>query len=476
LPLNSQHLDKGSLEPYQWHLLNDSNILFTLQAPKLADHNGVNMKEIHTKNSSDSNLSSRTWGQGAEAILLAGGLGTRLRDAVPDLPKCMAPVAGRPFLSYVIDYLRMQGVQHLTFSLGYKSEIVEDFLQQQYPTLSYSTVIESEPLGTGGAIHLSMQKTTTNDIIVANADTLFEVDIASLLLIHRSLNAACTLALKPMQQFDRYGVVETDAEGRITSFKEKQWYASGQINGGLYIVNKEQFLQHTFPQQFSFEKDYLEKYCEQDPFYAAIQNGYFIDIGVPEDYSKAQTDLQRPSLDLNKIDKNWTLFLDRDGVINEEKVGNYVLRWDQFIFSSGTLETFKRLHEKFGKIIVVSNQRGVGKKLMSEAELQSIHYEMQREVAIVGGNIDKIYYCTEVDDKCFNRKPNPGMALKAKKDFADIDFSKSIMVGNKPGDMRFGRSAGMFTVFVTTTNPDQPFPHPDIDLMFDSLAQFADAV
>jgi histidinol phosphatase-like enzyme len=113
---------------------------------------------------------------------------------------------------------------------------------------------------------------------------------------------------------------------------------------------------------------------------------------------------------------------------------------------------------------------------MSEADLQSIHLEMQREVEIVHGRIDRIYYCTETDDTCFFRKPNPGMAWQAIQDFPDIDLTKTIMVGNKPGDMRFGRAAGMFTVFVKTTNPGQVFPHPDIDLVFPTLADFAYAL
>ncbi len=370
----------------------------------------------------------------------------------------------------------MQGVEHFVFSLGYKGEVIENYLVENYPTLDYTVVLEEEPLGTGGAIHLAIQKARGSNVVVANGDTLFKVNLQELFSFHTAMNAECTLALKPMHNFDRYGVVETNDKGKITSFKEKQFYESGLINGGMYLLNKEKFLQHAFSQKFSFEKDYLEKQYTQENFYGLAQDGYFIDIGIPEDYNKAQQDLKQPSLDLKQVDKSWTLFLDRDGVINEEKVGEYVLHWGEFIFSKGVLETFKKLSDRFGKVIVVSNQRGVGKQLMTEADLQSIHLEMQREVEIVGGKIDKIYYCTEKDDKCFNRKPNPGMAFQAAKDFPEIDFDKSIMVGNKPSDMRFGRSAGMFTVFVTTTNPDQPFPHPDIDLAFDTLSHFAEAL
>lgn len=411
-----------------------------------------------------------------EAIILSGGLGTRLREAVPDLPKCMAPVAGRPFLSHVIDYLRMQGVQRFIFSLGYKWAVIEAFLQKEYPTLDYTSVIEDEPLGTGGAIQLAIKKAASRIVLIANGDTLFKINAAELLSFHQLHGSECTLALKPMQNFDRYGVVQTDENGKIILFKEKQFYQDGLINGGVYLISKEQFLTHSFPEKFSFEKDYLEKYVAQANFFGSVQDGYFIDIGIPEDYQKAQVDLKRSELDLKKINKDWTLFLDRDGVINEEKVGEYVKHWGEFIFSSGTLEVFRKLSDAFGKVIIISNQRGVGKGLMTEEDLQSIHFEMQREVEIAGGKIDKIYYCTEKDDKFFFRKPNPGMALQALNDFPGIDFSKSIMVGNKPSDMKFGRAAGMFTVFVRTTNPDQDFPHPAIDMIFPSLYDFATAL
>ena len=181
-------------------------------------------------------------------------------------------------------------------------------------------------------------------------------------------------------------------------------------------------------------------------------------------------------VDLKNIGSDWTLFLDRDGVINEEVLGEYILHWKSFIFSKGVLDVFKKLSDRFQHLIIVTNQKGVGKGLMSQADLDSIHYEMQREVEIVGGRIDRIYACTDLDDASPMRKPNHGMALQAREDFPTINFSRSIMVGNKLSDMRFGRATGMHTVFVATTNPETPFPHPDIDLRFNSLTEFAAAV
>ncbi len=413
--------------------------------------------------------------RGKEVIVLAGGLGTRLREAVPDLPKVMAPVAGRPFLSYIINYLRMQGITTFIFSLGFKAEVIEQYLKEHYPTLDYTTVTEQEPLGTGGGIRLALQKAKGEDVLIVNGDTLFKFDAAQLIEQHRNKKAECTLVLKPMKDFDRYGVVQIDEEDKVLSFQEKRHYSEGLINGGVYLLSRETFFRRSFLPAFSFERDYLEAYCHEGAFFGSVQNGYFIDIGIPADYEKAQEYLAPSVLDLRKVDKSWTLFIDRDGVINEEKVGEYVLHWDQFIFGKGVLHSFKELSDVFGKVILVTNQRGVGKGLMSKEALDSIHYEMQREIEIAGGRLDKIYFCTEVENTCFDRKPNPGMAVQAKEDFPDIDFTRSIMVGNKPSDMRFGRAAGMFTIFLATTNPDEPFPHPDIDLRFTLLAEFAAA-
>src|SRR5687768_8082798 len=153
-----------------------------------------------------------------EAVILAGGLGIRLRSAVPDLPKTMAPVAGRPFLSHVIDYLRLQGIEKIIFSLGYKHEIIEAYLEKYYPSLSYESIVEPEALGTGGAIQLALKKAKTPHVVVTNGDTLFRVKLPEMETVHRKSNAVCTMALKPMQQIDRYGVVNINDEQQVVSF------------------------------------------------------------------------------------------------------------------------------------------------------------------------------------------------------------------------------------------------------------------
>lgn len=406
-----------------------------------------------------------------EAIILAGGLGTRLREAVPDLPKCMAPVAGRPFLFYVINYLRSQGIEKFIFSLGYKHEIIADYLLRQFASLSYQTVTEDEPLGTGGAIRFACEKATEENILVANGDTLFRIDAQQLATVHHEHKADATLALKPMKNFDRYGTVAVNNNGSIQRFEEKKFCESGNINGGVYLLNVAAFTSQQWPAKFSFEKDFLES--ARYRLYGDVQDNYFIDIGIPEDYNRAQRELASPPLNLQQIDKSWTLFLDRDGVINVDKHGSYIFTPEEFVFTEGGPELFKKLAGLFGAVIVITNQRGVGRGLMTEESLKLIHEKMVHEIGLAGGRIDHIYYCTAINNDDPRRKPNPGMAWQAKTDFPSIDMARSIMVGNNMSDMQFGRNAGMYTVFIRSTRPDQVLPHPDIDLAFDTLEEFA---
>ncbi len=388
----------------------------------------------------------------------------------------MAPVNGRPFLFYIINYLRSQGIEKFIFSLGYKHEVVEEYLNAQFSTLNFHCSIEKEPLGTGGAILACCYKTNEENVLVINGDTLFEVNISAVTSFHSKTKSHCSLVLKPMKNFDRYGVVKLNKDDSINSFKEKQFYKEGLINGGVYMLNVSKFMEEDFPSKFSFEKDYLEKFYDTRKIYATVQDEYFIDIGIPEDYRRVQQELKQPDFNLKSVDKSWTLFLDRDGVINHEKKNEYILNWQEFNFYEGVKEAIKIFTEKFGKIIVVTNQRGISKQLMTAEDLNDIHKKMKNEIETAGGKIDGIYTCTALDAKNPDRKPNPGMAYKALNDFPKIDFSKSVMVGNKPSDMLFGKNAGMFTVYLATTHPATPFPNPDIDRRFDLLLNFAKAL
>lgn len=171
-----------------------------------------------------------------------------------------------------------------------------------------------------------------------------------------------------------------------------------------------------------------------------------------------------------------TLFLDRDGVINEEIRDGYVLRPDMFQFSEGVLDAMPLLAKHFERILVVTNQRCIGRGLLTVAGLQEIHAHMLQQIEQQGGRIDNIYFCPDLDSSSPCRKPAIGMGLQAKQDFPAIDFTQAVMVGNTLSDMQFGKSLGMQTVFIPSTRPEIPFPHPLIDQRFQNLLQFAQAI
>ncbi len=178
---------------------------------------------------------------------------------------------------------------------------------------------------------------------------------------------------------------------------------------------------------------------------------------------------------LKSIDNSWTLFLDRDGVINHEIKDGYVLNWSEFVFYDDILKSLAQLASCFKYIFVVTNQRGVGKGLMSLKDLNTIHQKMQQSIELAGGRIDGIYFCTDLDADSPCRKPNTGMALQAKQEHADIDFSKSVMVGNSPGDMEFGRAIGAFNIFISTTK-QMDAADERVDMFYPTLPDFAEAL
>lgn len=235
-------------------------------------------------------------GHVTKAIILAGGLGTRLRSAVPDLPKCMAPVNGVPFISYVISHFMKQGIRDFIFALGYKSEQLESCISTILPESDFRISMEPDPMGTGGAIRLACADEKEENVVVSNGDTLFRVNVQAMAALHTEKKAQCTLALKPMKEFDRYGVVELNNENTVRSFKEKQFYTEGLINGGVYILNVPAFMNKPLPERFSFEKDFLERYYSEGTIFGLKDDAYFIDIGIPEDYERAGVELQSPAL------------------------------------------------------------------------------------------------------------------------------------------------------------------------------------
>ena len=392
---------------------------------------------------------------GMECIILCGGLGTRLRSVVPDTPKCMAEVAGKPFIEHVTEGLMRAGFDHIIYSLGYKSECFLEWMEGYRSRMAegggaiLEAVVEPEPLGTGGAIRFAARAAKDDTFFVLNGDSYLLVDYRAMLGFHR-LNAGngalATLALKKMYDFDRYGVVSVgnavkNSGGVILSFGEKAPCREGLINAGVYILQREAL--GLIPEKGSLEREFFERQVDSGSLFGYIGNGFFIDIGIPDDYAEAQRAFSQ-GLHL-PFD---TLLLDRDGVIDVELKNDYVRNPGMMEFIPGALGAIAQLNGYFRRTVVVTNQRGVGRGLMTLADLEEVHGYMNSCVEAAGGRIDKIYFSTGVDLDDPLRKPNPGMAALVKADFPQADFGRSLMVGDQPTDMEFASRAGIHAVMV----------------------------
>lgn len=223
-----------------------------------------------------------------EAIVLAGGLGTRLRSVVSDLPKPMAPIGDKPFLEYILKYLQNSGVKRVILSVGYKWETIKDYFGDRFENIELIYSVEDEPLGTGGAIKKAMTQAKNNQVYIINGDTFFNVDLQSLELQNDS---KLILSLKQMNEFDRYGCVESDDNNFVTAFTEKGYKKSGNINGGIYLASIDIFDNYDLNEKFSFE-EFMQDNFQKLKASVKVFDNYFIDIGIPEDYEKAQSEIK----------------------------------------------------------------------------------------------------------------------------------------------------------------------------------------
>ena len=221
-----------------------------------------------------------------EAIILAGGLGTRLEHLTKVAPKSMVLINGRPFLEYLLNYLMKQDVSKVILAVGYKYEIIKNYFKNKYQSLKIEYSVETKRLGTGGAIKLSLEKTNEKEIFVINGDTLFDVNLQKMLDFHIVHQSELTIAAKFMENFDRYGKIST-CENRIIDFEEKKYNINGYINGGIYIINRNFFNDLKLNSVFSLETDIMEKYVNNKKMYSYKNSGRFIDIGTLQSYKMA---------------------------------------------------------------------------------------------------------------------------------------------------------------------------------------------
>jgi D-glycero-alpha-D-manno-heptose 1-phosphate guanylyltransferase len=229
-----------------------------------------------------------------EAIILAGGLGTRLQKVVSDLPKSMAMVNDKPFLEYLLNYLTGQGIDRVILSVGYKQDVIRNHFKDHYKHIAIEYAVEEAPLGTGGGILNAMHLIHGESVFAMNGDSMFRFDFPAMMHLHQENKADLTMALRFLEDTSRFGTVMIDEEKRVTGFSEKDKLCKpGYINGGVYIIDKAYYCSLTLGTAFSVEKDLFEKQYKEARIFGFPAKGYFLDIGVPDDYMTAQDDFKR---------------------------------------------------------------------------------------------------------------------------------------------------------------------------------------
>ncbi len=375
-----------------------------------------------------------------EAVILAGGFGTRLAHVVPDVCKPMAPVAGHPFLKYILDQLADARIEHVVIADGYRREQIESCFGDGYKGMDITYSSETTPLLTGGAVKKAMSMCAGEWVYVFNGDTWFDVDISNLecAALKADAETKALIAVKRMRKFDRYGTVEFDECGYIYSFKEKRHSECGLINGGVYVMRRDAL--DDMPDKFSLENDYFKKVVSEagTRLQAVECLGSFIDIGVPEDYERAQEMLA------SKAGNCKLAMFDRDGTINID-VG-HLHEIEKLKLIEDTLEIMKSYSDDPDwRLVVITNQAGIAKGLYTETEMRTLHRFMDEIFAERGIKVSAWYFCPhhpEFTGDCSCRKPAPGMLLKAIREFG-ANPDESVMYGDKDIDREAARCAGV---------------------------------
>ncbi len=373
-----------------------------------------------------------------QVLLLAGGLGTRLGELTKDTPKPILPVAGSPFLEHLLWNLNRHGLTRVLISTGYLADKIEEALGDGSRLgMEIGYLVESEPLGTGGAIKFAAPF-MDEEFFVLNGDTLYDVN-------YWAVSAALgeedelSMALRPVDDVARYGEAKY-IDGRVVGFSEKGNSGPGRINAGIYFLRKSA-LAKLPPGKSSIENDLFPLLAKENKLAGVVSNGFFIDIGIPETLKEANHTIP-------KWRNKSCAFFDRDGIINVNT--HHTHRPDQFEWVPGAFEAIRWCNEQGYLVIVVTNQAGIAKGKYTEKQFHEFMSWISSELHKKGAHWDDFFYCPyhptegigEYLKDSEDRKPKPGMILKAIAKW-NISLEHSFLIGDSRSDIEAANEAGI---------------------------------
>lgn len=399
-----------------------------------------------------------------KTVIMAGGKGTRISSIANDIPKPMIDICGKPLLEHQIDCLKKQGIKDITITVGHLGHVIQDYFgdgQALEANLEY--IVENEPLGTGGALYY-LKDCTEKTILLINGDILFDVNIDKFFQFHRSKNADITLFTHPNNHPYDSAVIETDCEGKITGWlnkEDKRGDYKNVVNAGIHLINTE-ILSDIFIQnqavKIDLDRDVLKPRIPKSNMYVYQSPEYVKDMGTPERYHSVCRDFKdgKPG-NKNLTVKQKAVFLDRDNTLIFDE--GFMTKPDQIRLLAGAAEAVKLINQSGYLAIVVTNQPVIARGDCTFEELQQLHIRLETLLGKEGSYLDDIFFCPHHPDKGFEgerpeykiecncRKPKPGM-LRMAADKYNIDLSQSFMVGDSTNDILAGQAAGCKTAFI----------------------------
>jgi D,D-heptose 1,7-bisphosphate phosphatase len=420
------------------------------------------------------------------AVILAGGKGSRLATRSNGLPKPLVPVAGKALLEYQFELLARHGVEQATLLCGFGAESIRDFCGDGSRWgLHLKCIDETVPLGTAGAVIAALDE-LPDEFLVLYGDTMVNVDLRRFYLAHTASGAAATLFLHPNSHPQDSDLVESDEHGRVVAIHgyphPENTLLPNQVNAALYVLKAEALRQFAVPEKpLDFAKHVFPEMLRRNiPLHGYRSGEYIKDAGTPDRLDQVEADLlsgtvQRGSLDV----KQPAIFLDRDGTINEEV--SYITRPEQLKLIPGAAEAIRTLREAGYRIAVITNQPVIARGDCTTAELLRVHDHMEMELSREGAFLDGIFYCPHHPDKgfageraelkfnCNCRKPDDGMVRQAEREL-NLDLSESWLIGDRTGDVQTAHNCNIRSVLLRTgiAGRDQRYKAAP-DYIFDDL-------
>ena len=397
---------------------------------------------------------------------MAGGKGTRVSSIASDIPKPMIPICGKPILEHQIECLKRNGLTEIILVIGHLGQRVRDYFGDGGRfgcDISFYT--ETEPLGTAGALYKI--KNLSDDFILLNGDTVFDIDFSRMIKFHQEKNAQVTLAVHPNSHPFDSALIITNGNNQVIGWLNKEdertWYKN-QVNAGIHILSAE-FLKNC-PQskdKIDLDRDMLKPSISNGKIFAYSTPEYIKDMGTPERYAQVTSDIENGIVRRKNLSvKQKCVFLDRDGTIN--KSNNFITRPEDLELIDGAADAIKKINDLGYLAIVITNQPVIARGEVDLATLDLINKKMETDLGRQGAYIDDLFFCPHHPDKgfpgerpeykidCDCRKPKPGMILKAAEKY-NIDLSISYMVGDDMRDVKAGINAGCIPVFLTNNKP-----------------------